>query len=153
MIHTNCSVSNSTILNKKDSNESSNLVVMKWNKLNFRLNSQCNRRLTWSPKIADSIRESLPLKRDIVHPRWKWQKMVNSYKCSISVITETQFVIQTPVTQQPNCTERLNVDAIIINTFFQKQIFSHFLVEVCRAHWPGSGQALVMHGKMGMMFN
>ena len=46
IIHTSYSVSNSNILNWKYFNRSSDLIVIK---LNFRLNSQCNRRLAWSP--------------------------------------------------------------------------------------------------------
>ena len=33
------------------------------------------------------------------------QKVVNLYKPSFLVITENQFVVQTHVIQQPNCTE------------------------------------------------
>ena len=45
----------------------------------------------------------------------------------ISVIKETQFAIQTQVTQQPNFMERLYVDATII-PYFRKRLFSRFHV-------------------------
>ena len=55
--------------------------------------------------------------RDVVHACWQPQYMGNVYKCSIPVITETQLAIQTQVTQHPNCTERLHVDATIIKSY------------------------------------
>ena len=39
---------------------------------------------------------------------------------------ETQFAIQYQVMQQPNCTERLHVDATIMRSF-QTELFSSFL--------------------------
>ena len=41
--------------------------------------------------------ENLPLMCDVVHACWQRQEMVNLHKCSIFVITETQFAIQTQV--------------------------------------------------------
>ncbi len=73
---------------------------MSW--LTLTLNSHCNRRLTWSPKKVDSTNQKqLPAYarafRDVFHARLQWQGMVNLYKRSIFVITQTQFATQTQV--------------------------------------------------------
>ncbi len=47
-------------------------------------------------------------------------------KGSIFVITEMQLAIQSQVMQQPNCSERLHVDATIMRSF-QTELFSSFL--------------------------
>ena len=47
-------------------------------------------------------------------------------KGSIFIITETQFAIQSQVMYQPNCPERLHVDATILRSF-QTELFSSFL--------------------------
>ena len=104
---------------------------MPLNKLNFRLNSQCKRMLTWSPKRMDStykkrVAHYARAKCDVFHARLPWQGMLKFYKGSIFVITETQFAIQSQVAKQPNCTERLHVDATIMRSF-QTELFSHFL--------------------------
>ena len=39
------------------------------------------------------------------------------------VITKAQFAIQNKVMKQPNCTERLHVDATIMRSFFRQSIF------------------------------
>ena len=52
--------------------------------------------------------------------------MVKLNKVSIFIITETQFAIQGQVMKQPNCTERLLVDATIMRSF-QTEQFSRFL--------------------------
>ena len=75
-----------------------NMSKMFSNKLNFRLNSQCKRRLTWSPKRLDSTyQKQLPAyaraEYDVFYARLQWQGMVTLYKGSIFVITETQFAI------------------------------------------------------------
>ena len=58
-IDTNYSCSNCSISNLKDLNRSSEFLVINFkNKLNFRLNSQCKRRLTWSPKRMDSTNQT-----------------------------------------------------------------------------------------------
>ncbi len=67
------------------------------------LNSQCNQRLTWSRKNADSTNQKqLPAyaraKHDIFDARLQWQGMVHLYKHNIFVITQTQFATQTKVT-------------------------------------------------------
>ena len=67
------------------------------------MNSQCNRRLTWSPKNADSTNQKqLPAyaraERDVFYARLQWQGMVNLYKRGIFVITQTKFATQTEVT-------------------------------------------------------
>ena len=49
---------------------------------------------------------------DVVHACWQRQEVLNLYKWSISVITETQFATQTQVTEQHNCTEHLHVDVV-----------------------------------------
>ena len=66
------------------------------------LNSQCNRRMTGSPKNADSTNQKqLPAyaraKRYVFDARLQWQGMVNLYKRSIFVITQTQFATQIQV--------------------------------------------------------
>ncbi len=71
------------------------------------LNSQCNRRLTWSPKNANSTNQKqLPAyaraKHDVFYARLQWEGMVNLHKRSIFVIMQTQFATQTQVTYQPN---------------------------------------------------
>ena len=50
------------------------------------------------------------------------------YKGNIFVITEAQFAVQSQVMyyKQPNCTERLRVDATIMRSF-QTKPFSRFL--------------------------
>ena len=65
--------------------------------------------------------------------RLQWQGMVNLYKHSIFVITETQFTIQIQVTQQPNYTKRRHVD-VTIKRSFRKEIFSHFLPSTYAGH-------------------
>ena len=52
--------------------------------------------------------------------------MVKLYKYSILVSTETQFAIHSQFTLQPNCTERLHVDATIMRSF-QTELFTRFL--------------------------
>ena len=56
-----------------------------------------------SPKNVDSANQKqLPAYarafRDVFHARLQWQGMVNLYKHSIFVITQTQFATQTQVT-------------------------------------------------------
>ena len=55
------------------------------NKLDFRLNYLCKRRLTWSPKRMDSTHQKrLPpdarASRDVFHARLPWKVMVKLYK-------------------------------------------------------------------------
>ncbi len=52
---------------------------------------------------------------------------------SIFIITDTQFAIQGQVMKQPNCTERLHVDAIIMRSF-QTELFSSFLPSMYAGH-------------------
>ena len=103
----------------------------------------------------EKIRDSFPLLCDIVHACYQRQEMVNLYKCSISVITETQFAIQSQVTQQPNCTERLHVDSTIIQSF-RKSYFhiSHRRRMPGTLAWqrPRLGDAC-QSGKMATLFN
>ena len=61
---------------------------------------------------------------DVFQARWPWQGIVKLYKGSIFVITETQIAIQSQVTQQPNYTERLHVDATINAIFSDRAIFT-----------------------------
>ena len=49
------------------------------------------------------------------------------------VITETHFAIQSQVTQRPNSTERLRVDATIMRCF-QAELFSSFLQSSYAGH-------------------
>ena len=51
----------------------------------------------------------------------------------IFIITDTQFDIQSQVMQQPNCTERLHVDATIMRSF-QTELFSSFLPSTYAGH-------------------
>ena len=57
------------------------VVVVRVIKLNFRLSSQCKRRLTWSPERVDSINQKiLPTNahahRDVFQARLPWKEMV-----------------------------------------------------------------------------
>ncbi len=54
-------------------------------------------------------------------------------KGRIFVITEIQFVIQSQVTEQPNSTERLHVDATIMRSS-QAELFSRFLPSSYAGH-------------------
>ena len=49
-------------------------------------------------------------------------------KGSIFIITETQFAIQGQVMKQPNCTERLHVDATIMRPFQTEQCMPATLI-------------------------
>ena len=49
------------------------------------------------------------------------------------IISDTQFAIQSQVMQQPNCTERLHVDAIIMRSF-QTELLSSFLPSTYAGH-------------------
>ena len=60
--------------------------------------------------------------------------MVKLNKGSIFIITETQFAIQSHVMQQPNCTERLHVDATILMRSFQTELLSRFLPYTYAGH-------------------
>ena len=58
--------------------------------------------LTWSPKNADSTNQKQLHAyardyHDVFQARLQWQEMVNLYKRSIFVITQTQFATQTQV--------------------------------------------------------
>ena len=100
------------------------MISWQFNKLNCMLNYQFIRRLTWSQRVRiQLITDSLSIMRDVVHAWWQRQNKVNLYKCSISVITETQSAIQPQVTQQLNCTERLHVSVTIIRYF--RNIYVH----------------------------
>ena len=57
------------------------------------------------------------------------------------VITETQFAIQSQVTQRPNSTERLHVDATIMRCF-QAELFSRFLPPSYAGHVNLAGESL-----------
>ena len=59
--------------------------------------------------------------------------MVKLNKGSIFIITETQFAIQGQVMKEPNCTERLLVDATIMRSF-QTEQFSRFLPSLYASH-------------------
>ena len=59
--------------------------------------------------------------------------MLKLNKGSIFIITETQFAIQSHVMLQPNCTERLHVDATIMRSF-QTELFSNFLLPTYAGH-------------------
>ena len=99
----------------------------------------------WIQPIIDS----LLILRDVVHDCGQRQAMVNLYKCSISIITETLFAIQTQVT-----TQLYGTSTCLCNNnrvFSETAIFTFLTVDVCRsarACWPGSDQALVMHAKV-----
>ena len=108
------------------------------NKLNFRLHSQCKRRLTWSPKRVDSTNQNRLARYarahyDVFQARLPWQGIVQFYKVILFVSTETQFVIQCQVTQPPNSTERLHVDETIMRCF-QAELFSRFLPSPYAVH-------------------
>ena len=93
------------------------------------LNSQCSRRLTWSPKNADSTNQKqLPAyaraERDVFYARLQWQGKVNLYKRSIFVITHTIFhptssYVTTKLYETSAC-------GCNNNTIFQKELFSRF---------------------------
>ena len=64
--------------------------------------------------------------RGVFQARLPWQDMLKLNKGSMFVITDTQFAIQSHFMKQPNCTERLHVDATIMR-YFQTELFSRFL--------------------------
>ena len=78
------------------------------------------------------------------HACWQQQYMVNLYNCSISVITETQFAIQTQVTQQTKLYGTYTCGCNN-NTIFQKGIFhvSYRRRMLCTLSWqrPSIGGA------------
>ena len=89
------------------------------------------------PKRVDSTNQKrLPSNahahRDVSQASLPWEEMVNLNKGSIFIITETKFAIQSQVMKQPNCTERLHVDATIIS--FQTELFSSFLSSTYAGH-------------------
>ena len=59
------------------------------------------------------------------------------------IIMETQFAIQDQVMYQPNCTERLHVDATIMRSF-QTEQFSRFLQLLYASHFAGGCQSSEM---------
>ena len=71
--------------------------------------------------------------RDVFQARLPWEEMVKLNKGSIFIITETQFAIQSQVMSQPNCTERLHVDATIMR-YFQTEQCSRFLPAPYTSH-------------------
>ena len=60
-------------------------------------------------------------------------------KAAFFVITETQFAFQSQVTQRPNSTERLHVDAVIMRCF-QTELFSRFLPSSYAGHVNLAGE-------------
>ena len=99
------------------------------------LNSQCNRRLTWSPKNADSTnRKQFPayarVQRDVFHARLQWQGVVELYKRSIFFITETQFATQ-PLKLRKTKLYQTSACGCNSNTIFQNELLSRFLPSTC----------------------
>ena len=149
-VHINYSWSNCTISNQNYLNRYFEFLVTR---MNVMLNSQCKRRLTWAPKRVDSTNQKrLPANvhahRDVFQARLPWQEMVKLNKGSIFVITETKFAIQSQVMQQPNCTERLHVDATIMR-YFQTELFSSLLPSTYVGHVNlAAAKALAVHAKL-----
>ena len=90
------------------------------------------------PKRVDSTSQKrLPANAralcDVFHARLSRQGMVKLYKGSIFVIMEAQFAIQSQGMQQPNCTQRLHMDATIMGSF-QTEQFSRFLPSPYAGH-------------------
>ena len=71
--------------------------------------------------------------RDVFQASLISQEMVKLNKGSIFIIMETEFAIQGQVMKQPNCTERLHVDATIMRSF-QTELFSRFLPSLYASH-------------------
>ena len=71
--------------------------------------------------------------RDVFQARLTLQEIVKLNKGSMFIITETTFAIQSQVMKQPNCTERLHVDATIMR-YFQTELFSSFLPSTYAGH-------------------
>ena len=105
--------------------------------IHFRLNSQCSRRLTWSPKRVDSTNlKRLPANahahRDVFHARLPWQGMVKLYKGSISyhhgdtICHPKSSYVTTKL--HGTSTRRCNNNAI----FSDRVIFTFPTVAVCR---------------------
>ena len=120
------------------------------NKLNVRLHYQCKRRLTCSPKRMERrpavAAHVVTFFRLDCHGKG-WRSYTNS--AFFSSRRHHLPSRQSQVTQLPNSTERLNVDATIMRCF-QAELFSRFLatVVVCRPCKSSLGKALTVHAKL-----
>ena len=107
--------------------------------MNFRLNFQSNRRLTWSPKRVDSANQKrLPANAraqcDVFHARLSWQGMVKLNKSSIFVIDHRGTICHPKssyVTTELYGTS--TADATIMRSF-QTEQFSRFLLSSYADH-------------------
>ena len=98
--------------------------------------------VTWSPKSAEYNQSKTTPMRDVVHAFWQLQDTLNLYKCSISVITETQFANSSYVASKLYAPERLHSDATMIRSFRKR----YFHVSL-RGRMPISGRISVTHAK------
>ena len=118
------------------------------NKLNFRLNSQCNRRMTWSPKSADSTNQ----RRSTTYA-WRSPCLLTTARDSKNT-NYAAFLCH----HKHNLPSKLrlpnNQTTCGCNNYdhSERAIFTFPTVDVCWARWPGLSDTC-QRGKMATLLN